>query len=119
MPGAHHVAAPLHRLLGLDVADKVQAPGLSGGLEGKVGLLAEGVALGVLRADVQKPHPGILHVEGPDVVVADGFTGNVMLKTIEGVGSFLGRELKGMFLKSLKTKLAALLGFSTWRARAA
>ena len=46
---------------------------------------------------------------GCDVVVADGFTGNVMLKTIEGVGSFLGKELKGMFLKSLKTKLAALL----------
>ena len=27
----------------------------------------------------------------------------------QGVGSFLGRELKGMFLKSLKTKVAALL----------
>ena len=46
---------------------------------------------------------------GCDVIVADGFSGNVMLKTIEGVGSFLGRELKGMFLKSLKTKVAALL----------
>ena len=46
---------------------------------------------------------------GCDVVVADGFSGNVMLKTIEGVGSFLGRELKGMFLKNLKTKVAALL----------
>lgn len=46
---------------------------------------------------------------GCDVVVADGFTGNVMLKTIEGVGSFLGKELKGMFMKSLKTKIAALL----------
>ena len=46
---------------------------------------------------------------GCDVIVTDGFTGNVMLKTIEGVGSFLGKELKGMFLKSLKTKIAALL----------
>lgn len=46
---------------------------------------------------------------GCDVIVADGFSGNVMLKTIEGVGSFLGKELKGMFLKSLKTKVAALL----------
>ena len=46
---------------------------------------------------------------GCDVVVADGFSGNVMLKTIEGVGSFMGRELKGMFLSSLKTKIAALL----------
>lgn len=46
---------------------------------------------------------------GCDVVVADGFSGNVMLKTIEGVGSFLGKELKGMFLRSLKTKIAALM----------
>lgn len=46
---------------------------------------------------------------GCDVLVADGFSGNVMLKTIEGMGSFLGKEIKGMFLKSFKTKLAALL----------
>jgi len=46
---------------------------------------------------------------GCDVVVTDGFSGNVMLKTIEGTGSFLGRELKGMFMKNLGTKLAALL----------
>lgn len=46
---------------------------------------------------------------GCDVIVADGFSGNVMLKTIEGMGSFLGKEIKGMFLRSLKTKVAALL----------
>lgn len=46
---------------------------------------------------------------GCDVLVADGFSGNVMLKSIEGVGSFMGRELKGMFLQSVKTKVAALL----------
>ena len=46
---------------------------------------------------------------GCDVVVADGFSGNVMLKSIEGTGSFLGKELKGMFLKNLGTKVAALL----------
>ncbi len=46
---------------------------------------------------------------GCDVLVADGFSGNVMLKTIEGVGSFMGGELKRMFLGSLKTKVAAVL----------
>ena len=46
---------------------------------------------------------------GCDVVVTDGFSGNVMLKTIEGVGSFMSGELKRMFLKSLKTKAAAAL----------
>jgi len=46
---------------------------------------------------------------GCDVIVTDGFSGNIMLKTIEGVGSFLGREVKGLFMKSLKTKVAALM----------
>ncbi len=57
---------------------------------------------------------------GCDVIVADGFSGNVMLKTIEGVGSFLGKEIKAMFLKSLKTKVAALLvksGLSAFKDR--
>lgn len=46
---------------------------------------------------------------GCDVLVADGFSGNVLLKTVEGMGSFLGKEVKGMFLKSFTTKIAALL----------
>lgn len=46
---------------------------------------------------------------GCDVLVADGFSGNVLLKTVEGMGSFLGKEIKGMFLKSFTTKIAALL----------
>ena len=45
---------------------------------------------------------------GCDVIVADGFSGNILLKTMEGVGSFAGSALKGMFKKNLLTKLAAL-----------
>lgn len=44
---------------------------------------------------------------GADVIVADGFTGNIMLKSLEGTGKFLLKELKKMFLSSTKTKLAA------------
>ena len=44
---------------------------------------------------------------GADVIVADGFSGNIMLKSMEGVGKFLLKELKKMFLSSTKTKLAA------------
>ena len=44
-----------------------------------------------------------------DVAVTDGFTGNVMLKTMEGLGRFLLKELKGVFLSSAKTKIGALL----------
>jgi len=46
---------------------------------------------------------------GADVIVADGFSGNVMLKSLEGTAKFLLKELKGMFLSSTKTKLAAAL----------
>ena len=46
---------------------------------------------------------------GADVVVADGFTGNIMLKSLEGTGKFLLKELKKMFLSSTKTKLAAAM----------
>ena len=42
-----------------------------------------------------------------DVVVTDGFTGNVLLKTAEGVIKFMMKNLKGVFYKNLKNKLAA------------
>ena len=44
-----------------------------------------------------------------DVVVADGFVGNIALKTIEGVVKFLGTKLKEEFGGSLLNKAAALL----------
>ena len=42
-----------------------------------------------------------------DVVVTDGFTGNVMLKTTEGTIKYIMKALKGTFYKSTKNKLAA------------
>ena len=49
-------------------------------------------------------------VEGAvDVIVADGYSGNIFLKTMEGAGLFLGREIKKMFLRNVRSKLAALL----------
>jgi len=44
-----------------------------------------------------------------DVVVADGYSGNIFLKTMEGVGLYFADMLKEMFYKSATTKLAALL----------
>ena len=42
-----------------------------------------------------------------DVIVCDGFTGNVCLKTIEGTAKMLFSELKSNMMASLATKLAA------------
>ncbi len=44
-----------------------------------------------------------------DVVVADGYTGNMLLKLYEGMGKFISRELKGMLMNGFNSKLAALL----------
>ena len=45
---------------------------------------------------------------GADVVVADGFSGNILLKSIEGTASFMASLMKGMFMKNIFTKIAAL-----------
>jgi glycerol-3-phosphate acyltransferase PlsX len=44
-----------------------------------------------------------------DVVVSDGFTGNVTLKLYEGMAKFFGNELKSMLTSGLKSKLGAVL----------
>jgi glycerol-3-phosphate acyltransferase PlsX len=44
-----------------------------------------------------------------DVCVCDGFAGNVLLKTTEGVAITLFKLMKDEFMKSFKTKLGAML----------
>lgn len=43
-----------------------------------------------------------------DVIVCDGFVGNVILKLTEGLASTLLRNIKGMLMKNFATKLSAL-----------
>ena len=47
-----------------------------------------------------------------DVVVADGFTGNMILKLYEGVAMALMDKVKGVFMGSLKGKLAAAMVYN-------
>ncbi len=44
-----------------------------------------------------------------DVLVIDGFSGNILLKSIEGTVSVYNDQLKSVYLSSVKTKLSALL----------
>ena len=44
-----------------------------------------------------------------DVVVCDGFNGNVLIKSIEGTAMFMGSMLKRIFKKNLGTKIGYLL----------
>ncbi len=44
-----------------------------------------------------------------DIVICDGFVGNIVLKTTEGVASLMFKLLKDAFSKNIRTKLAYLL----------
>tara|TARA_Y100001936_G_scaffold237672_1_gene268517 strand:+ start:1773 stop:2780 length:1008 start_codon:yes stop_codon:yes gene_type:complete len=46
-----------------------------------------------------------------DVIVTDGFTGNVALKSIEGVAGVIKHFIKSEFNKNLYNKLASLISF--------
>ena len=51
-----------------------------------------------------------------DVLVTDGFTGNIVLKTIEGFSKFMMKKLKGMYYKNFIGKLSALMIKGEFRA---
>jgi glycerol-3-phosphate acyltransferase PlsX len=101
-----------------------------------IGLLSNGEEPTKGNALVQQVHPLLAaredlnfvgNVEGKDVtmgtvdiVVTDGFTGNVALKTAEGVVSFMVEMLRAEFTATLPRKLAALVlrpAFRSMRAR--
>ncbi len=44
-----------------------------------------------------------------DVLVADGYTGNVLLKTVEGMGKLMLTTFKDIFYANARTKAAAML----------
>ncbi|HCX81634.1 MAG: phosphate acyltransferase [Curvibacter sp. RIFCSPHIGHO2_12_FULL_63_18] len=47
-----------------------------------------------------------------DIVVCDGFVGNVALKTSEGLASMIGNFLKAEFSKNIFTKMAAIAAYT-------
>ncbi len=85
------------------------------GTEEKKGGPLRREAFQLLNRPENKPHFDFVgNVEGrdvvfgaADVVVTDGFSGNILLKTMEGAGLFFIGALKDIFMKSVKTKLAA------------
>ena len=44
-----------------------------------------------------------------DVLVTDGFTGNIFLKSVEGMGKLMLKTMKGLFKANFKTMIAAAL----------
>ena len=54
--------------------------------------------------------------DGADVVVCDGFSGNIFLKTYEGVAMALMDKIKGVMTMNLKNKLAAAVVYKDMKA---
>ena len=46
-----------------------------------------------------------------DVIVTDGFTGNVALKTAEGTANYITSEIKNSFSNSLLSKISYLISY--------
>lgn len=51
-----------------------------------------------------------------DVIVCDGFVGNVALKTSEGLAKMLSQEIKAGYMKNLYTRFAALISYPVLKA---
>lgn len=71
-------------------------------------LLTEAAAQGRLNF-VGNVEASTMLFGGVDVLVADGFSGNIVLKTAEGVAKWLFTELKDVFKSNAKNMLAAAL----------
>lgn len=53
--------------------------------------------------------PDRIHLDPADVIVTDGFTGNVAVKTTEGVADFIFSQLRTAITSKLQYRLAALV----------
>ncbi len=128
--GANVSCKPLH-LLQYSIMGKVYAEHVMGIRDPKIGLLSVGeestkgnVFTKEAYRDLQNI-PGINfvgNVEGKDifsntvdVVVTDGFVGNVVLKLSEGVASALQEMLKSEIEKTIINKVGALLMMSAFK----
>lgn len=76
--------------------------------------------------DIFKNHPAVPHYRGfiegsdiftgtTDVVVTDGFSGNISLKSAEGVVKFFSSEMRRLFTQSLWSKFVYLLSFKIFQ----
>lgn len=121
--GANADAKPSH-LAQYAVMGSVYAEKVRGIQKPRVGLLNIGTEAGkgneLTKAAYELLQEAPIHFVGnveardllhgvADVVVTDGFTGNMVLKTIEGTASAFFSMLKEVYMSSVKTKISAAL----------
>ena len=121
--GANTECKPLH-FVQFAIMGEVYARLVRGIASPRVGVLSNGEEdskgtdlTRLAHAMLQKAHLNYIgYVEGRDlnngrvdVIVTDGFTGNVALKSLEGFAHFLQGQFRTMFTASWKSKLAYML----------
>ncbi len=121
-----NVDSSAEQLLQFAVMGSVLAEAIDNTHEPKVGLLNIGSEDGKGNAQVKEannllkngPFNYIGYVEGDDiysddvdVVVCDGFVGNVSLKTMEGVAKMISTMMREEFSRSILSKLAGLIAY--------
>lgn len=87
---------------------------LNNGSEPEKGLPLQVAAYQALSSDdrihfVGNIEPKTLPFDVCDVLVCDGFSGNLLLKSVEGLGKFFTNSMKQMFLGGKLAKLAGLM----------
>ena len=124
--GANSEAKPEH-LLQFAIMGSVYAQKVRGIAKPRVGLLNIGTeekkgneltkqAFNLLQQSSEISFVGNVEardlLNGPaDVVVTDGFTGNMVLKTLEGTAMGVFKMVKTAFMSNLKSKIAAAIVF--------
>jgi glycerol-3-phosphate acyltransferase PlsX len=121
-----NVDSSAEHLLQFAVMGSVLAEAIDATPDAKVGLLNIGSEAGKGNIQVKEanallqdgPFNYIGYVEGDDiysdkvdVVVCDGFVGNVALKTMEGVAKMIARMMREEFNRSIFTRIAGLLAW--------
>jgi glycerol-3-phosphate acyltransferase PlsX len=121
-----NVDSSAEQLFQFSIMGSVLAEAIDNTHEPKVGLLNIGSEDGKGNAQVKGAHDllkdgpfnYIGYVEGDDiysdevdVVVCDGFVGNVSLKTMEGVAKMIATMMREEFNKSILSKLAGLIAY--------
>jgi glycerol-3-phosphate acyltransferase PlsX len=121
--GANVDTRPLH-LAQFAVMGDAYIRSVRGVAAPRIGLLSNGVEEGKGDARVRQTRPLLAHLpihfigqveavdlcsDRADVVVCDGFAGNVALKGLEGLGKLVGAELGTAFRNGLRGRLAWLL----------
>lgn len=95
------------------------------GTESMKGRVEERDAAEILENLAKEPGAGFEYVgfveanailgDASDVVVTDGYSGNIALKSAEGTAAFISNEVYGAFSRTIRGRIAALMGMPSFR----